>query len=96
MLQPGVILAENDDKEEKSSSKKWSDRGLMDKYGKITAIGIEEEKDGDWIQRIRARCLLPHLLLFPLPGTAERRKAGRSGEKLEVSLATREPPKRWS
>ena len=96
MLQPGVILAENDDKEEESSSRKWSDRGLMDKYGKITAIGIEEEKDGDWIQRIRARCLLPHLLLFPLPGTAERRKAGRSGEKLEVSLATREPPKRWS
>ena len=91
-----MILAENDDKEEKSSDGKWSDRGLMDKYGKITAIGIEEQKDGDWIQRIRARCLLPHLLLFPLPGTAERRKAGRSGDELDLRVTTREPPKRWS
>ena len=84
-----MILAENDDKEEESSSENWSDRGLMDKYGKITAIGIEEEEYGRWIQRIRARCLLPHLLLFPLPGTAERRQAGRSGEKLEGSWTTR-------
>ena len=90
-----MILAENDDKEEESRIEKWSDRGLMDKYGKITAIGIEEEEYGFWIQRIRARCLLPHLLLFPLPGTAERRKDGRSGEKLEISLPTREPT-RWS
>ena len=95
LLQPGVILAENDDKEEESSSENWSDRGLMDKYGKITAIGIEEEKDGRCIQRIRARCLLPHLLLFPLPGTAERRQAGRSGELLDFSIPTREPT-RWS
>ena len=90
-----MILAENEDKEEESSDGKWSDRGLMDKYGKITAIGIEEQKDGDWIQQIRARCLLPHLLLLPLPGTAERRKAGRSGEKLDIILPTREPT-RWS
>ena len=40
-----MILAENDDKEEESS-RKWSDRGLMDKYGKITAIGIEERRVG--------------------------------------------------
>ena len=86
-----MILAENDDEEEESSSKKWSDRGLMDKYGKITAIGIEESYNGGWIQRIRARCLLPHLLLFPLPGTAERRKAGPSGEKyIGISITTRE------
>ena len=59
-----MILAENDDKEEESS-KKWSDRALMNKYGKITAIGIEEEKDGYYIQKMRARCLLPPPLIPP-------------------------------
>ena len=59
-----MILAENDDKEEESSEK-WSDRALMNKYGKITAIGIEEEKRGKWIQKIRARCLLPPPLIPP-------------------------------
>ena len=37
----------------------------MNKYGKITAIGIEEEKDGRWIQKMRARCLLPPPLIPP-------------------------------
>ena len=59
-----MILAENDDKEEESNEK-WSDRALMNKYGKITAIGIEEEKDGGLIQKIRARCLLPPPLIPP-------------------------------
>merc|ERR1739844_288734 len=63
-----VILAENDDKEEESS-KKWSDQALMNKYGKITAIGIEEAKNGGHIgghiQKIRARCLLPPPLIPP-------------------------------
>merc|ERR1719151_602638 len=63
-----VILAENDDKEEESSEK-WSDRALMNKYGKITAIGIEESKNGGHIgghiQKIRARCLLPPPLIPP-------------------------------
>ena len=59
-----MILAENDDKEEESN-KKWSDRALMNKYGKITAIGIEEEKNGSFIQKMRARCLLPPPLIPP-------------------------------
>ena len=59
-----MILAENDDKEEESSGK-WSDRALMNKYGKITAIGIEEHKDGRFIQKMRARCLLPPPLIPP-------------------------------
>ena len=59
-----MILAENDDKEEESRGK-WSDRALMNKYGKITAIGIEEEKDGSAIQKMRARCLLPSPLIPP-------------------------------
>ena len=63
-LIPGVILAENDDKEEESRGK-WSDRALMNKYGKITAIGIEEREDGHFIQKMRARCLLPPPLIPP-------------------------------
>ena len=59
-----MILAENDDKEEESSGK-WSDRALMNKYGKITAIGIEEERAGNWIHKMRARCLLPPPLIPP-------------------------------
>ena len=59
-----MILAENDDKEEESNEK-WSDRALMNKYGKITAIGIEEEEYGNFIQKMRARCLLPPPLIPP-------------------------------
>ena len=55
-----MILANDDEEEE--SSKKWSDHALMKKFGKMTAIGIEENKYGNSIQKIRARCLLPHLL----------------------------------
>ena len=44
---------------------KWSDRALMNKYGKITAIGIEEANDGNRIQKMRARCLLPPPLIPP-------------------------------
>ena len=53
------------DEDEEKSSKKWSDRALMNKYGKITAIGIEEEKNGSFIQKMRARCLLPPPLIPP-------------------------------
>ena len=59
-----MILAENDDKDEESRGK-WSDRALMNKYGKITAIGIEEQTNGNWIQKMRARCLLPPPLIPP-------------------------------
>ena len=59
-----MILAENDDKEEENSGK-WSDRALMNKYGKITAIGIEESARGSLIQKMRARCLLPPPLIPP-------------------------------
>ena len=60
-----MILAENDDKEEESRGK-WSDRALMNKYGKITAIGIEEgDETSGCIQKMRARCLLPPPLIPP-------------------------------
>ena len=57
--------SEDYDSEEEKSSGKWSDRALMNKYGKITAIGIEEEEDGRGIQKMRARCLLPPPLIPP-------------------------------
>ena len=50
--------------EESEGGEKWSDRALMNKYGKITAIEVEEDK-GCWIQRIRARCL--HSPFPPIP-----------------------------
>ena len=98
-----MILAENDDKEDENSGK-WSDRALMNKYGKITAIGIEEERDGDYIQKMRARCLLPPPLIPPSrygrveEGWSQWRKVfGRqqvfgSHEKLNDSLSLRESP----
>merc|ERR1739844_829252 len=59
-----VILAEKEEEEE--SRGKWSDRALMNKYGKITAIGIEEDDEtSGCIQKMRARCLLPPPLIPP-------------------------------
>ena len=45
-VKPGVLIEEN---------KKWTDRALMLEYGRMDSLEIEEEKDGKWIQRIRAR-----------------------------------------
>ena len=53
------------DEEDEKIRGKWSDRALMKKYGKITAIGIEEQKNGKYIQKMRARCLLPPPLIPP-------------------------------
>ena len=49
-VKPGVII----DKEEVEGDTKWTDLPLL-KYGSLTALEIEEEKGGEWIQRIRAR-----------------------------------------
>ena len=59
-----MILANDEDVNEESS-KKWSDRALMNKFGKMTAIEIEESGCGNLIQKIRARCLLPPPLIPP-------------------------------
>ena len=53
---------------------KWSDRALMNKYGNITAIEIEEYK-GYCIHRIRARCL--HSPFHPIPPFQVRQRRGR-------------------
>ena len=93
-----MILAENDDKEEESRGK-WSDRALMNKYGKITAIGIEEDEYGRWIQKMRARCLLPPPLIPPSrygreeEGWSQWRKVGSEGlnpriHQVELSSST--------
>ena len=42
------------EEEEVESYTKWTDLPLL-KHGSLTALEIEEEEDGRWIQRIRAR-----------------------------------------
>ena len=46
---------ESDSEEEVEGSSKWTDRALMLQSGLLTALQVEEHKDGKWIQRIRAR-----------------------------------------
>ena len=50
LLNPGVLIEE----EEVESATKWTDLPLL-KHGSLTALEIEEEEGGRWIQRIRAR-----------------------------------------
>ena len=41
--------------EEVEGSSKWTDRALMLQSGLLTAVEVEEDKSGIFIQRIRAR-----------------------------------------
>ena len=85
------------DKEESEQNEKWTDRALMLEYGSITSIEIEEQKNGNWIQRIRARYFLKSPSPILPPGMAPISTTnGLPGEKLESSLATREHPVSWS
>ena len=65
-VKPGVFI----DKEESEENKKWTDRALMLEYGRIDRIEIEEEEEGDLIQRIRARCFPSPSPILP-PGMAQ-------------------------
>ena len=47
---PGVMIEE----EEVESDTKWTDLSLLE-HGSLTALEIEENEYGLWIQRIRAR-----------------------------------------
>ena len=49
-VNPGVMIGE----EEVESATKWTDLPLL-KHGSLTALEIEEQEDGNWISRIRAR-----------------------------------------
>ena len=85
-VKPGVFI----EKEKSEENKKWTDRALMLEYGPITSIEIEEVEYGDWIQRIRARCL-PSPSPIPPPGMAEISTTnGLPGEKQDCSVPTRE------
>ena len=91
-VKPGVFI----DKEESEENEKWTDRALMLEYGRIDRIEIEEEKDGDWIQRIRARCFPSPSPILP-PGMAQISTTnGLPGEEPDISIATRESPVSWS
>ena len=54
-IAPGIIVDEEVEEEVEGSSK-WTDRALMLQSGLLTALQVEEEnRHGDFIQRIRAR-----------------------------------------
>ena len=53
-IAPGIIVDEEVE-EEVEGSRKWTDRALMLQSGLLTALQVEEHKDGYWILRIRAR-----------------------------------------
>ena len=50
----GIIVEEEVEEEDEGSSK-WTDRALMLQSGLLTAVEVEEQADGRFIQRIRAR-----------------------------------------
>ena len=81
-VKPGVLI----NKEEKEEDGKWTDRALMVEYGRIDLLEVEEEKDGNRIQRIRARCFPPQ---SPLSGMAQMSTTnGLNGDKQEGSGET--------
>ena len=49
------IIVDEEVEEEVEGSSKWTDRALMLQSGLLTAVEVEEQKNGRWIQRIRAR-----------------------------------------
>ena len=55
VLVSGIIVDEEEVEEEVEGSRKWTDRALMLQSGLLTALQVEEQEDGRWIQRIRAR-----------------------------------------
>ena len=55
LIVSGIIVEEEEVEEEVEGSSKWTDRALMLQSGLLTALQVEEEREGRWIQRIRAR-----------------------------------------
>ena len=49
------ITVDEEVEEEVEGSSKWTDRALMLQSGLLTAVEVEEQKNGYCIQRIRAR-----------------------------------------
>ena len=61
----GILTEEDIDEVEVEDGRKWSDRDLMETFGTVTALEVEEEKDGNNVQRIRARSPLSTLSTLP-------------------------------
>jgi len=82
-------------KEESEENEKWTDRALMQEYGPIDSIEVEEQQHGIFIHRIRARCFRSPSPISPIlpPGMAQISTTnGLPGDKLEISISTRESP----
>ena len=52
---------------EETGNKKWSDLDLAKEHGRLSAIEVEVQEGGYWIQRLRARCFPPQSPTNPLP-----------------------------
>ena len=49
------IIVDEEVEEEVEGSSKWTDRALMLQSGLLTALQVEEQEEGYFIQRVRAR-----------------------------------------
>ena len=83
----GVIVAK-----EETDNKKWSDRDLAKEHGRLSAIEVEVENDGRWIERLRARCFPPQSSTLS-PGTGPT--TGLLGEKQDIRGPTHDLTASW-
>ena len=70
---------------EETDNGKWSDRDLAKEHGRLSAIEVEVQENGGWIQRVRARCFPPQSSTLS-PGTAPT--TGLLGEEQETFIMT--------
>ena len=87
VLHPGVIVAK-----EENGDTMWSDLDLAKEHGRLSAIEVEVEEFGGWIQRLRARCFPPQSPTLS-PGTAPT--TGLLGEEQEGRIATHDLLASW-
>ena len=74
-------------------SRKWTDRRLMETFGKMTAIEVQEHKDGENVERIRARCLSPKFgCWYPGCFSGSRVILCPSNTTTEITLITKKSP----
>ena len=69
----------------------WSDRDLAKEHGRLSAIEVEVEEFGGWIQRLRARCFPPQ---SPTLSAGTGPTTGLLGEKQDT-VATKDLTASW-
>ena len=86
-LHPGVIVAK-----EEIGNGKWSDRDLAVQHGRLCAIEVEEQENGLYIRRLRARCFPPQSPTLS-PGMVPT--TGLLGEKQDSRITTHDLLASW-